>query len=104
MCLSLIRDAWSKKIALMLTIGTMSLIILSVGYVVKEANHDCTGEDCPVCVQIEQCLNNFRTLGTGTRIQSEIFVIEKFFEPTFFLYVCLIVSFTLTKQKVRLDF
>lgn len=58
----------------MLAVATMSLIILSVGYVVKEANHDCTGGDCPICVQIEQCLNNFRTLGTGTEIQSEIFV------------------------------
>ena len=101
--MSLIRDDWNKKIALMLAVATMSLIILSVGYVVKEANHDCTGGDCPICVQIEQCLNNFRTLGTGTEIQSEIFVVEKFFEPTIFLYVCLIVPFTLTKQKVRLD-
>lgn len=101
--MSLIKYAWSKKIALILSVATMSLIVLSVGYVIKEANHDCTGEDCPICVQIEQCLNNFRTLGTGTEIQSDIFVVEKFFEPTIFLYVCLIVPFTLTKQKVRLD-
>ena len=103
MSLSLIRDDWNKKIALMLAVATMSLIVLSVVYVVKEANHDCTGENCPICVQIEQCLNNFRTLGTGTEIQGEIFVVEKFFELTIFLYVCLIVPFTLTKQKVRLD-
>lgn len=101
--MSLIRDDWNKKIAMILAISTISLIILSVCYIVKETNHDCTGEDCPVCVQIEQCLNNFRTLGTGTEIQDKIFVVEKFFEAAIFLYVCLIVPFTLTKQKVRLD-
>ena len=101
--MSLIGDDRNKKISMMLAIVMISLIVLSVGYIVREANHDCTGEDCPVCVQIEQCLNNFRTLGTGMEIQSEIFVVEKFFGLTIFLYVCLIVPFTLTKQKVRLD-
>lgn len=99
----MISNDFNKKIAMLLTIIAMSLAILSVSYIVKEANHDCVGENCPVCVQIEQCLNNFRTLGTGTEIQAETFVVEKFFEPAIFLYVCLTVPVALTAQKVRLD-
>lgn len=92
-----------RKIALGLTVITASLIVLSVAYTVKEASHDCAGKDCPICVCIEQCLNNFRMLGTGTEVQAEIFVVEKFFELAILLYICLMVPFTLTAQKIRLD-
>ena len=94
---------FNRKIATALTIVTAGLIVLSAAYIVKEANHDCAGDDCPICVCIEQCLNNFRTLGTATEIHGEIFIVEKFFAATIFLYVCRIVPVTLTRQKVRLD-
>ena len=31
----------------------------------KEENHNCTGEDCPVCACIHQAEQNLKNLGTG---------------------------------------
>ena len=39
--------------------------VLSAAYVAHEADHDCCGEECPVCVQLQQCLANFQLTGSG---------------------------------------
>lgn len=96
-------ESFTRRLATLLAVVTASLVVLSVAYIVKEANHDCTGDDCPVCVKIEQCLNNFRTLGTGLETQAVTFVVERFLVALIFLYVCWLEPVTLTNQKVRLD-
>ena len=94
---------FTKKIAAILAAATASVMILSVAYIAAEANHDCAGEDCPVCVCIEQCLNNLRTLGTAVEAKPETFIAEKFFNPPAPVYICLIAPITLINRKVRLD-
>lgn len=32
-------------------------IVFSVLFIAAEANHHCTGESCPVCRQIERCVD-----------------------------------------------
>ncbi len=39
--------------------------VFSAAYIIHEADHDCCGEGCPICVQIEQCVSNFQQTGTG---------------------------------------
>ena len=39
------------------------IVLLSVAFLVAEAEHDCVGEDCPVCEQIRQCENILRQFG-----------------------------------------
>ena len=39
--------------------------ILSAAYIAHEADHDCSGEECPVCVQLQQCVANFHLTGSG---------------------------------------
>ena len=39
--------------------------IFSVAYIAHEADHDCEGEGCPVCVQLQQCVANFQLTGSG---------------------------------------
>lgn len=97
------NNDFTKKIAAFLAAAAAGVLVLSVAYVVREANHDCIGDDCPVCICIEQCLNNLRTLGTGVEVQAETFIVEKFSAPPILLYVCLIVPVTLINCKVRLD-
>lgn len=96
-------DSFTKKIAILLAATAASVLILSVAYIAAEANHDCAGDDCPVCVCIEQCLNNLRTLGTASEAQAESFIVEKFPAPPIFAYACPSVTITLTNRKVRLD-
>ena len=37
----------------------------STVYIVHEADHDCCGDDCPICVQLQQCVANFQLTGSG---------------------------------------
>jgi len=38
---------------------------LSTITIVHEADHDCCGEDCPVCAELQQCMAYFQLTGSG---------------------------------------
>ena len=38
--------------------------VFSAAYVAHEADHECCGEGCPVCVQLQQCVDNFQLTGS----------------------------------------
>ncbi len=38
--------------ALLLCIGLVLVLSVSAAFVIHEAGHDCTGEDCPICRNI----------------------------------------------------
>ncbi len=40
-------------------------LLLSIAFLVKEADHTCTGEECPICAMMEQCSHTIRLLGAG---------------------------------------
>lgn len=53
----------------------------SAAYIIHEADHDCCGEGCPICVQLEQCVSNFQQTGTGieadtTAVSLPVFAVE----------------------------
>ncbi len=39
--------------------------IFSAAYIAHEADHECCGDGCPVCVQLQQCVANFQLIGSG---------------------------------------
>lgn len=46
-------------------IAALTLIISlvsSVTFAAVEANHDCIGESCPICIQINNCENTLKNL------------------------------------------
>ncbi|MCR4883206.1 MAG: hypothetical protein K6A68_06530 [Clostridiales bacterium] len=49
--------------ALMLCIGMALVLSVSAAFIIHEADHDCSGEDCPVCRMIAVNINLLRTLG-----------------------------------------
>jgi hypothetical protein len=40
-------------------------LLFSVLFLVKEADHDCTSADCPICAEMQQCEASIRLLGAG---------------------------------------
>ncbi len=46
--------------------------VFSAAYIIHEADHDCCGEGCPVCVQLEQCVLNFQQTGTGIEADTTV--------------------------------
>jgi len=50
-----------------ITAIAMLLVILLAGiFIILEADHDCEGEDCPVCECMEQCQATLHQLGSVT--------------------------------------
>ncbi len=61
--------AGQKTRRILAAVGAAFLLgvqVLSAAYVAHEADHDCSGEGCPICVQIQHCVANFQLTGTGT--------------------------------------
>ena len=41
-----------KKAAILICMAFLFVMLASFFYIAKEENHNCTGEDCPVCACI----------------------------------------------------
>ena len=54
-----------KTASFVICILLVFITAASLFYIIKEENHNCTGEDCPVCACIHQAEQTLRNLGTG---------------------------------------
>ena len=96
----------SKKnriVAILLAVTVLFVMLFSVCYIAAEANHDCTGEDCPICCQISLCENTLKSLGNAIAIVIVAAFIGAFmlFLPTFSKKQ--VVHITLVSLKVKLS-
>ena len=77
-------------------------IVISVLFLVHETNHDCTGEDCPICTTMESVSNNLESMGAGIAV---VFVAVVF--ATFVLQILISNSskpaFSLVGASIRLN-
>lgn len=55
------RNKKPRILAAALCVCIAAFLVLSFAYEIKEANHDCTGNDCPICAHI-QIIENTRQL------------------------------------------
>ena len=49
--------------ALLLCIGLILVLSASIAFIAHEADHDCCGEDCPICRTVAINISLLRTLG-----------------------------------------
>ena len=84
-------------------LAILFVMFFSAFYIAAEAHHHCTGENCPVCVRIQQCEKQIRQLGSGAAVQAVVAVIAAFFVlPQQVCNVSLSVP-TPVSQKVRMN-
>ena len=81
----------------------LAVVLLAAFFIAVEAGHDCSGEDCPICLCMEQCENTLRNMGDGLAS----FAVTAFF--CFFavltaeLFSPEITGITLVSQKIRMN-
>ena len=51
-----------RIVAAVLAAITVLVVLSSSVFIIEHADHDCVGEDCPVCEQICSCTQNLKTL------------------------------------------
>ncbi len=54
-----------NKVATILAVLLIVFFVVSIFFVAHESDHECIGEDCPICEQIVICENTIQELGTG---------------------------------------
>ena len=53
----------NRLVALVLSLTVLLVILSSVFFIAIEADHDCIGDDCPICYQIGVCENTLKSIG-----------------------------------------
>lgn len=54
-----------RTTALIVSVLILMISLFSIFFIVEEGNHDCTGQDCPICACMQQAEQVIRNLGTG---------------------------------------
>ena len=98
----------SKSKALRIAAGIMGLMMLvlvlfSAFYIAAEADHECCGEDCPICECIHHCENALRGIGNGTAVRPAIVAPVILFLLAAAFIITAVSRDTLISRKVRLN-
>ena len=88
--------------------GIMGLLLLvallfSAFYIAAEADHHCTGEDCPICACIRQSENTLRSLGKALAVRDSAVLPACTILILTAVFVAVIQKKTLVSKKVRLN-
>ncbi len=51
-----------RILAAVLAALVLAVMLSSSLFIIEHADHDCTGEDCPICQQIYLCTQTIKTL------------------------------------------
>ena len=52
----------NRIIAILLAVMVLFVMLYSALFIVAHAEHDCVGENCPICYQISVCENTLKNL------------------------------------------
>ncbi|MBQ7372040.1 MAG: hypothetical protein IJW67_09220 [Blautia sp.] len=85
--------------------GVMVLLVVlfSALFIELEADHDCTGDGCPICVCIQQCEKTLRQISNGSVILATALLFSAVIVLPVFSISSDILQNTLVSRKVRLD-
>ena len=84
--------------------AAMVLVLLaSLLFITHEANHDCSGRDCPICACIRQAENHVKQLGTGTAALPAALPVVLLLAALLCMRPCALPCENPVSQKVRLN-
>jgi len=95
---------YQKVTAVIISAVLFCLITAASVFIVLHADHDCTGEDCPVCDSIRQAESLFRMTGDGAAAaDTGTVTVCPAAAGIVLSFLPLTVLLTLVRQKVRMN-
>ena len=96
-------EAKKRIIAILLAATVLFVMLYSALFIAAEADHDCVGENCPICYQINVCQNMLKNFSLA--------VCPAVFSAAFTYILCRSISartdyaqsYTLVSLKVKLS-
>lgn len=58
----------SRVLAILLAAAVLFVMLSSVLFIAIEADHDCAGDDCPICCQISVCEHTLKSVGQAVLV------------------------------------
>ena len=92
-----------RIIAILLAVTVFFVMLYSALFIAVEADHDCVGEDCPICYQIDVCKNVLKNLSLA--VAAAAFAAAFTYTLCRGISVCTdcVQSYTLVSLKVKLS-
>ena len=66
------RKKRNRIAALLLAVTILVIMLYSAVFVAAEADHDCVGEGCPICYQIDACQNTLKSLSLAVCVKQPL--------------------------------
>ena len=89
--------------AVILALMVLFAMLSSMCFIATESEHDCAGEDCPICCQISICRNVLKTIGYAAAFSAGVIVLSRFVAAVRSLFIRVNDSTTLVSLKVNLS-
>ena len=81
----------------------LCVLVLSFVFVAVEADHDCAGGDCPICMLIQQCEQTIRSIGGGFSLAGFSILLISFCVASVLMRCISILCYTPVSFKTRLN-
>ena len=92
-----------KTDSIILAIAFMCVSLFSVIYISHAINHNCSGEDCPICETVAICEQTLRTIGSSLiSAIIEVLALPKV-ATVLETSLCCMAVVSLISQKVRMN-
>lgn len=95
--------AGMRIVAGVMSLALTFLVLFSSFFIAKEADHDCTGEDCPVCVCLQLCEKTLHQIGAGAAVCIAVIIPVLFLFTRIRLFPLVLFQGTLVSEKIRLN-
>ena len=92
-----------KTLSVAVSVFLLFVIFASLFFVVEEADHHCTGEDCPICANIHQAEQTLRNSANCTISSTSVNAVPVLCVVMTVCQYFLATGTSLVSQKVRLN-
>ena len=101
----MIENRTSNRILALVAIAATVLVMLfSTVFISEHVSHHCDDEaHCPICLVLEQCESNIKSIGAGLIVAAVVYVIAFAMKDIADFIQSQPVQASLVSQKVRID-
>lgn len=92
-----------RYFAIILCIYFILMSIFSLTYMIKESDHDCLGEHCPICDSIHAAQENLERFSLAAGVSEEMAVVTIVFSIAVLFVHFVILRATPVTWKTRMD-
>lgn len=94
----------NRILALVAIAATVLVMLFSTVFIAEHVSHHCDDEaHCPICLVLEQCESNIKSIGAGLVVAALVYVIAFAMKDIADFIQSQPVQASLVSQKVRID-